>query len=83
MLVVTRRIGERILIGEDIVVQIIDVRGDGVRVGIDAPKGIRIQRLEVVEALAEANAAAVESADDGTAQALAELLAPHQRDTGS
>jgi carbon storage regulator len=62
MLVLTRKIGERVLIGDDIVVTILDVRGDGVRVGIDAPRGIRIQRDEVVQAVSEANQEATEAA---------------------
>jgi carbon storage regulator len=74
MLVVTRKKGEKVLIGDDIVVTIIDVRGDGVRVGVDAPRGIRIQRSEVVEALAEANAEAARAGDDSTGAALAEIL---------
>lgn len=74
MLVVTRKKGEKVLIGDDIVVTIIDVRRDGVRVGVDAPRGIRIQRHEVVEALAAANAEAAGSVDDGTGAALAQLL---------
>jgi len=55
MLVLTRKVGERVLIGDDIVVTILDVRGDGVRVGIDAPRGIRLQRDEVIKAVGEAN----------------------------
>jgi carbon storage regulator len=62
MLVLTRKVGERVLIGDDIVVTILDVRGDGVRVGIDAPRGIRIQRDEVVQAVSEANQEASEAA---------------------
>lgn len=75
MLVVTRKKGEKVLIGDDIVVTIIDVRRDGVRVGVDAPRGIRIQRHEVVEALAAANAEAAGAGDEGTEAALAQLLA--------
>ena len=69
MLVLTRKPGERILIGDDIQVTILDVRGDGVRVGIDAPRGIRIQRDEVVQAVAESNLAA-SAADDAAEGAL-------------
>lgn len=58
MLVLTRKPGEKILIGDDIVITVLDVRGDGVRIGIDAPRGLRIQRDEVVRAVAEANVAA-------------------------
>lgn len=81
MLVVTRKKGERILIGEDIVITVLDVRGDAVRVGVDAPSGIRIQRLEVVEAAAQANVEASQHADDRTAQALAQALGARPDDT--
>jgi carbon storage regulator len=62
MLVLTRKPGERVLIGDDIVVTILDARGDGIRIGIDAPRGIRIQRDEVVKAVTEANQEATEQA---------------------
>ena len=65
MLVLTRKPGERILIGDNIVVTILDSRGDGVRIGIDAPRGISIQREEVLKAVADANiAATAEQPDD-------------------
>ena len=70
MLVLTRKPGERVLIGDDIVVTILDARGDGIRIGIDAPRGIRIQRDEVVKAVSAANQEASEqaaSADDAEA----------------
>jgi carbon storage regulator len=62
MLVLTRKKGERVMIGDDIVVTVIDVRGDGVRIGFDAPRGISIQRAEVVNAVKEANTGAAASA---------------------
>ena len=46
------------LIGDDIVITILDSRGDGIRIGIDAPRGVKIQREEVVRAVTEANVAA-------------------------
>lgn len=58
MLVLTRKKGERVMIGDDIVVTLIDIRGDGVRIGFDAPRGVPIQRAEVVTAVTEANAEA-------------------------
>jgi carbon storage regulator len=64
MLVLTRKPGERILIGDNIVVTILDSRGDGVRIGIDAPRGISIQREEVLRAVADANLAATEARPD-------------------
>jgi carbon storage regulator len=44
MLVLTRRIGEMVLVGDDIQLKIIDVRGERVRIGITAPKGLPITR---------------------------------------
>ncbi|WP_104139038.1 carbon storage regulator CsrA [Cryobacterium sp. Y62] len=58
MLVLTRKPGEKILIGDDIVVTVLDARGDSVRIGIDAPRGVKIQRDEVLRAVIEANMAA-------------------------
>jgi len=47
MLVLTRRIGEEIVIADKIRVMIVSVRGDRVRIGIDAPPDISVERLEV------------------------------------
>src|SRR3954453_6838613 len=69
MLVLTRKKGERVMVGDDIVVTIIDVRGDGVRIGFDAPRGVPIQRAEVLNAVREANAEAA-----ATSAASADLL---------
>lgn len=77
MLVLTRKVGERILIGDDIVLTILDSRGDGIRVGIDAPRGIKVQREEVVRAVTEANAEAVAAPDDAEARLL-DLLGDKQ-----
>lgn len=81
MLVLTRKVGERILVGDDIVITVLDSRGDGVRIGIDAPRGVKIQREEVVRAVTEANASASATAADDDAEArlrraLGELGAP-------
>lgn len=69
MLVLTRKVGERILVGDDIVITVLDSRGDGVRIGIDAPRGVKIQREEVVRAVTEANASASATAADEDAEA--------------
>ncbi|SFN42308.1 carbon storage regulator CsrA [Mycetocola miduiensis] len=76
MLVLTRKPGERILIGDDIVVTFLESRGDSIRIGIDAPSGVKIQRDEIVQAVTEANRAAVEvdsSAEDRIKAALGYL----------
>jgi carbon storage regulator len=49
MLVVTRHIGERIMIGSDVVVTVLGVNGNQVRLGVEAPKDIPVHREEIFE----------------------------------
>ena len=51
MLVLSRHRDESIIIGDDIVITVVDVRGDKVRLGIDAPTDIPVHRQEVYEAI--------------------------------
>lgn len=55
MLVLSRKKNETITIGENIRVMIVDVQGDRVRIGIDAPKDIPVHRKEVLEAILREN----------------------------
>lgn len=64
MLVLTRRSGESIVIGDEVRVVVLDVRGDTVRLGIDAPRSVQVHRAEVYAEVQAANAAAVTGADD-------------------
>jgi carbon storage regulator len=72
VLVLTRRAGESIVIGDDVRIVILDVHGDTVRVGIDAPRSVQVHRAEVYAEVQAANAAAVnQDADlDGIAARL-------------
>ena len=62
MLILSRKINEKIMIGEDISVSILEIRGDQVRVGVDAPKAVKVFRQEVFDAISAENKAAAESA---------------------
>jgi carbon storage regulator len=55
MLVLSRQRDESIIIGDNIVVTIVDIRGDKVRLGIDAPTEIPVHRQEVYEAIQREN----------------------------
>ena len=55
MLVLSRHRDESIMIGDNVVVTIVDIRGDKVRLGIDAPKEIPVHRQEVYEAIRREN----------------------------
>ena len=49
MLVLTRKAGEGIIIGDDVRITVVELKGGGVRIGIDAPKSMKVHRQEVYE----------------------------------
>ncbi|MBP5792650.1 MAG: carbon storage regulator CsrA [Spirochaetaceae bacterium] len=59
MLILTRKTNEKIKIGNDITITIIEVRGDQVKVGVEAPKDVKVFRQEVFNAIQNENRAAV------------------------
>ena len=64
MLVLSRQRDESIIIGDNIVITVVDIRGDKVRLGIDAPKEIPVHRQEVYDAIQRENQRSQESAAD-------------------
>jgi carbon storage regulator len=60
MLIITRRPGEKIMVGEDVVVEVIEVSGSSVRIGIAAPKSIPVYREEIWAAVKAENKAAAD-----------------------
>lgn len=58
MLVLSRRQGQAIVIGDNVVVRIVELKGDQVRLGIDAPRSVIVHREEVAEEIAAENRAA-------------------------
>lgn len=67
MLVLSRRVGERIAIGDDVTLTVLEVRGDVVRIGIDAPRSVAVHRAELLVELAETNRAAASPTDEAIA----------------
>lgn len=55
MLVLSRQRDESIIIGDNIVITVVDIRGDKVRLGIEAPKEVPVHRREVYEAIQREN----------------------------
>lgn len=68
MLVLTRQANQSIMIGTDIVVTVLEVRGDQVRIGVRAPRSISVHREEVFAQLEAANRAAAAPSPDALAQ---------------
>lgn len=59
MLVLSRKSNEIIKIGDDIELRILEVKGDSVRIGIEAPKSVEILRGELVQSISETNTEAI------------------------
>ncbi len=55
MLVLTRKSDEKIIIGDDIVVSVVEVRGSQVKLGIEAPKGVAVHRSEIYDRIQKEN----------------------------
>lgn len=65
MLILSRKVDEKIKIGNDITLTIIEIHGDLVKIGVEAPKNVKVFRQEVYEAIqAENKAAATQTSDD-------------------
>ncbi|MDR2518590.1 MAG: carbon storage regulator CsrA [Spirochaetaceae bacterium] len=61
MLILSRKVNEKIMIGEDISISIIEIQGDHIRLGVDAPKTVKVFRQEVFDAIKAQNKAASQS----------------------
>ena len=59
MLVLTRRKNQSIVIGDDIVITVLEVKGDSIRLGITAPRDVQVYREELLAAVQEANSGAL------------------------
>jgi carbon storage regulator len=75
VLVLTRRVGEKLVIGNEIVVEVLSVNGDGVRLGIVAPRETSIHRFEVFDEIQTANRASSAFAVGKSGSSLAEMAA--------
>ena len=51
MLIITRRASEKIMLGDDVVIQVMEIVGNSVRIGIDAPREVPVYREEIWEAV--------------------------------
>lgn len=81
MLVLSRRVGESIVVGDDVTVTVLEVRGDVVRVGIDAPRSVRVHRAELLSEVESTNRAAVAPSEQEISS-LAEEISQRTQDDG-
>ena len=80
MLVLTRRAGESVMIGDDVVITVLEARGDVIRLGIQAPRDVQVHREEVWRELQAVNREAASPTEDAV-RAVTELLR-HSDDKG-
>jgi carbon storage regulator len=67
MLVLSRKPGEKIMIGQDIVLIVLEVRGDNIKLGVQAPRSVTVHREEIYEEIRKAN---MQAAPTRSAEAL-------------
>ncbi|MBA3781761.1 MAG: carbon storage regulator CsrA [Nocardioides sp.] len=78
MLVLSRRIGESVVVGDNIAITILEVRGDVVRVGIEAPRDVKVHRAELLAELEQTNKEAASPTDDIVASLRAAMEKRHR-----
>ena len=61
MLIITRRAGEKVMVGDDVVIHVMEIVGNTVRVGIEAPRSLPVYREEIWNAVREENRAAADA----------------------
>ena len=71
MLILTRKLGEKIAIGDDITITLIEIKGTQVKLGIEAPKHIEIHRQEVYERIRQENVSSSDINDSDLSSAFA------------
>ena len=64
MLILARKVNERIIIGDDIEISIVEIKGDQVKLGVNAPRDVKVYRHEVYESIQRENRLAAESAGE-------------------
>ena len=74
MLILTRRVGETVMIGNDVTVTVLGVKGNQVRVGINAPKNVAVHREEIYERIKREQQGDSQGDSQGESQNAAEYV---------
>lgn len=74
MLVLSRKKGETLVIGDNVKIKIVDIEGDKVKIGIEAPKELKVWRYEIFEEIQKENLSAIKSKSTIDNQKLKELF---------
>ncbi len=68
MLILTRRVGESLIIGDDVTITVLGVKGNQVRIGVNAPRDVAVHREEILNRI-QADAASDREEDEGVGNA--------------
>jgi carbon storage regulator len=79
MLVLTRKLGEVIRVGDSVTVRVLEVKGNQVRLGVDAPADVRIYREEIYRAVHKENEQAAVTDKDGVDEATRTWQSQHEK----
>jgi carbon storage regulator len=83
MLVLTRKVGESLLIGDNIEITLVRIEGDQVRIGVSAPRSVAVYRKELLDEVRQENLRAAQAARQAEPPALEELAPNKQSGAGS
>ncbi|MCP5416592.1 MAG: carbon storage regulator CsrA [Chromatiaceae bacterium] len=64
MLILTRRVGETLMIGDEVTVTVLGVKGNQVRIGVNAPRDVTVHREEIYERIKQEQLASQDSGED-------------------
>ena len=68
MLILTRRIGETLMVGDDVTITVLGVKGDQVRIGVNAPKDVAVHREEIYQRIQKEKSGEDEDIDTDSAE---------------
>ena len=83
MLVLSRRRDESIMIGDEVEITVVDVRGDVVKLGVRAPRAVPVHRKEIYEAIQQENIAAAQASASDVSRALEAVRRRRSKAVGS
>ncbi|OSM02400.1 carbon storage regulator CsrA [Magnetofaba australis] len=78
MLILTRRVGESLQIGDDIKVTLLGIKGNQVRIGIDAPRDVEVHREEIYDKIRRETRKANRRMPEDVLDEASRLLSPHK-----